>query len=219
MTDSGSQPVTASPAVQDPGRLAQRLMQRAHNQDGLPEIVIGVFSLFVSALMTAQLYAAKGSVLEKTLALAMVVIITPSILVLRQIIKWFRRRYLIAREGYFESRPSRARKIRIALGITGGAAVLFCFVIAAKRGMVPPDRWLLAGTGVFAGLLAALNGQSSRFAVEGLLMAVAGVAIGYSGVSLTAGLALFFGITGAMTLISGVSVLRRFLRRTAEGGS
>ena len=218
MTDSSSQPLAGKAAIEDPGRMARRLMQLAHNQDGLPEIVTGAFLLVVSALMTAQLYPAKSSVLEKAFALAMVAVIVPAGLVLPWFIRWLRRRYLIAREGYFESSPTRAKTIKIAIGIAIGAVALLCFAIAAKRGMVPPDRWLLAGTGLAAGLGSAWFGRSRRFVIVGLLAAVAGIAIGFSGVSLAVGLAVLFGITGTMTLMSGLVVLRRFLRQTVESG-
>jgi hypothetical protein len=213
MTDISSQSMSG---VEDPGRLACRLMQHAHNRDGLPEIVVGALSLLVSALMTGLLYTRHGSILQEALALVMAVLIPAMGLAGPGIIKWLRRRYLMARAGYFESRPSRARGVQIAVGIASGIAAALGAVIVARHGMMPPNRWLLAGTGVFGGLAMALCGRSTRFAVGGLLMALAGVSIGFSGVSLTAGFALFFGSTGAMALVSGVVILLQFMRETTE---
>jgi hypothetical protein len=39
-----------SAVLEDPDWLAGRLMQRAWNRDGLPEIAIGLFFLFMSAV-------------------------------------------------------------------------------------------------------------------------------------------------------------------------
>jgi hypothetical protein len=218
MADTSSQSMSGSPTMEDPGRLACRLMQRAHNRDGLPEMAVGVFFLFVSAMQAALLRARNGTILQRSLLLIMAVLIPAICLASPGIIKWLRRRYLIAREGYFESKPSRTKRIKFAVGIVIGVAAALCAVVAAKHGTMPPDRWVLAGTGVLGGLVAALGGQSSRFTVGGLLMAVAGVAIGFSGASLAVGFVLIFGFTGAMALVSGVIVFRRFIRQTTESG-
>ncbi len=219
MPDSYSPSTSGSPALEDPGSLARRLMQRAHNRDGLPEIAIGAFLLLVSAIQLGLFYARQKPLLQVALGLAMVAAIVPGGLVMPQIIKWLRRRFLVAREGYFESRMSPAKRIGIGAGFAMGAAVAFSAMMAVKHGIVPPDRWLLAGTGFFAGVLTPLCGQSTRFVVEGLLMAAAGVAIGFSGVSLTAGFALLFGFMGAVSLVSGLAALKHFMRQTAESES
>jgi len=218
MTESSVQPAAGNPPMEDPNRLARRLMQRAHNRDGLPEIVAGAFFLLVSAIMTGLLYSQEGSLPRKALALSMALLIPAMGLGTYPFIKWLRHRYLMAREGYFEYRPSRSSRISIVLLIASSVALAFWAANTARRGMVLPDRWLLAGTGVFGGLLAVLSGRSTRFKVEGLLLALAGVSIGLSGVSLTAGFALFFGFTGAMMAVLGVIALLRFMQQTAESG-
>jgi hypothetical protein len=99
-------------------------------------------------------------------------LLTPLMLGSPWILKWVRRRYLIARVGYVESYPMGLKQIGAGIGL----AVLMG---VALFGVVPrlshPDRWLLAGTGLFGGALAAYCGRLPRFVIGGALMAAAGL--------------------------------------------
>lgn len=203
----------AGPA--DPNAIARRLMQRAHNRDGLPEIAVGLYFLLASALIYAQVVLPRQSigfiaaVLTFSLLFPVVCIGSPWAL------KWVRRRYLIERVGYVEYKPIGRRQI-------GFGIVLAALAVLALFGVVPrlsqPDRWLLAGTGLFGGALMAWCGRLPRFVIGGVVMAATGVFVAFAGVSLQIGFTMLFGFQGLVTLVSGCVVFLRFIRQPIETG-
>lgn len=199
----------------DPNAVARRLVQRAHLRDGLPEISIGFYFLLASGLVCAQVVLPKDSISFKTAVIAFALLIPFLSFSSRWALRWVRRRYLIARVGYVQSKPVGRRQI--AFGI-----MLVVLVAVALFGVVPrlsqPDRWVLAGTGLFGGALAAWCGRLPRFAIAGVLMAATGVFLAFSGVSLLVGLAILFGSQGVVALISGAIVFLRFIRQPIETG-
>lgn len=196
----------------DPNAIARRLVQEAHNRDGLPEIAVGLSFLLASSLIHAQTVLPRGSsgftaaVLAFALLLPLLIFGTPGAL------RWVRARYLIDRFGYVQYRPIGRRQI-------GTGIVLAALVALTLFGAVPrlshPDRWLLAGTGLFGGALAAWCGRLPRFVIGGVMVATAGVFVAFSGVSLQTGFTILFGFQGLVTLISGGVELLRFLRQPA----
>jgi len=152
---------------------------------------------------------------RKTVRPAFPLLLTPLMLGSPWILKWVRRRYLIARVGYVESYPMGLKQIGAGIGL----AVLMG---VALFGVVPrlshPDRWLLAGTGLFGGALAAYCGRLPRFVIGGALMAAAGLLVAFSGVPLLAGFAILFGFQGLVALISGSIAFLRLIRRPIEAG-
>jgi len=199
----------------DPNAIARRLMQRAHNRDGLPEIAVGLYFLLASALIYAQVVLPRQSigfiaaVLTFSLLFPVVCIGSPWAL------KWVRRRYLIERVGYVEYKPIGRRQI-------GFGIVLAALAVLALFGVVPrlsqPDRWLLAGTGLFGGALMAWCGRLPRFVIGGVVMAATGVFVAFAGVSLQIGFTMLFGFQGLVTLVSGCVVFLRFIRQPIETG-
>jgi len=199
----------------DPNAIARRLMQRAHNRDGLPEIAVGLYFLLASALIYAQVVLPRQSigfiaaVLTFSLLFPVVCIGSPWTL------KWVRRRYLIERVGYVEYEPIGRRQI-------GFGIMLAVLVVLALFGVVPrlsqPDRWLLAGTGLFGGALMAWCGRLPRFVIGGVVMAATGVFVAFAGVSLQIGFTMLFGFQGLVTLVSGCVVFLRFIRQPIETG-
>jgi len=203
------------PHAADPHAMAARLMSRAHNRDGLPEIAVGFIFLLASGLNYAQAVLPRGSIGFNAAVLVLPLLLTLMIVGSPWALKRVRRRYLIARVGYVEPKPMDRRQIGIGVGL----AVL---VAAGLFGGVPrlsqPDRWLLAGTGLFGGSLVALCGRLPRFVVGGVAMAVTGVWVAFSGLPLMAGFTILFGVSGLMACISGGVVFLRFIRQPAEAG-
>jgi hypothetical protein len=199
--------------------MAKRLIQRAHTRDGLPEIAIGLTFLFCGALNYAQALVPRGSAGFRAAVVVLSLLIPVLLGGAPQAVKWVRRRYLIERVGYVESKRIGRRGMGMVIGL---AAVVAAVVSLAAFGVVTrfaqPDRWLLAGTGLLGGGLAALCGQIPRFVVGGVVMAVAGILIAFSGVSLLMGFAMLFGFTGLLALVSGGVVFFRFMRQPAEPG-
>jgi hypothetical protein len=181
----------------------------------LPEIALGLTFLVVGALSYAQVLLPRESIGFKAAVPGLALLIPVLCMGTPRALKWVRRRYLIERVGYVESKP--ICRGQIGIGITLAvlvAAVLFGVVTQFSQ----PDRWVLAGTGLSGGALAALSGRLPRFVIGGVLMAVTGIVIAFSGVSLQIGFAVLFGFQGLLALISGGVVFLRFIRQPAEPG-
>jgi hypothetical protein len=169
----------AGPA--DPDAVARQFMQRAHNRDGLPEIAAGLYFLLASGLNYATVVLPVKSsgftlaVLALSLLLPVLGFGSPWAL------RWVRKRYLIERVGYVQHKPIGRRQVGIGI-------VVAALMALALFGVVPrlsqPDRWLLAGTGLFGGALMAWCGRLPRFVIGGAVTAAAGVFVAFAGVSL-----------------------------------
>jgi hypothetical protein len=199
----------------DPQPLARRLLRAAHNRDGLPEIAVGVTFLVGAALSYAQAVLPPSSIAFKAAAVAPAVLIPALCLGAPSALQSFRRRFLMDRVGYVEPKPIERK--HMALGVAFSlltAAALFGAVTQSEQ----PDRWVLAGTGLAGGALAALAGRLLRFVIGGLLMAAMGMLLAFSALPLPLGFAILFGSAGLLAVASGGIVLRRFLRQPAESG-
>jgi hypothetical protein len=203
------------PHAADPNAIAARLMQRAHNRDGLPEIAVGLSFLISSGLIYAQAVLPRGSIGFNAAVLAFPLMLALLIFGSPWLLKRVRRRYLIVREGYVDPKPM-GRK-QIALGVMLALVLIAALLVVVTR-LPQPDRWLLAGTGLAGGALWAGCGRLPRFVIGGVLMAAAGVLVAFSGVSLGAGFTILFGSLGLLTLVSGGVVFLRFIRQPIETG-
>jgi hypothetical protein len=206
---------SSCPPVGDPNTIAKRLIQRAHNRDGLPEIAVGLIFLVVGILSYAQVLLPRESIGFKAAVLGLALLIPVLCIGTPRALKWVRRRYLIERVGYVEPKPICRRQIRIGMTVAVMAAVVLFGVVTQFS---QPDRWVLAGTGLFGGALAALSGQLPRFVIGGVLMAATGMVVAFAGVSLEIGFAVIFGFQGLLALISGGVVFLRFIRQPIEPG-
>jgi hypothetical protein len=195
--------------------MARRLIQRAHNRDGLPEIAVGLVFLFVGALSYAQVVLPRESIAFKGAIISLTLLIPALCLGSPRMLQWVRRRYLIHRVGYVEPKPMGRKQIGMGISLAVVIAVaLFGVVFQFSQ----PDRWVLAGTGLLSGAIAALSGQLPRFVIGGALMAAAGIVVAFTAASLQMGLAMLFGFQGLLALVSGIAVFFRFLRQSNEPG-
>lgn len=210
MTNSSS-----CPSLRDPDAIAKRLISRAHHRDGLPEIAVGLTFLTIGALIYAQAPLPHESMGFKVVILGLSLLMAILWIGSPRAVKWVRRRYLIERVGYVESKPICRKQIGIGIILAVLTAV---FLLGVVTQFARPEQWVLAGTGLFGGALVALSGQLPRFVIGGVLMAAAGIAIALAGVSLQIGFAVLFGFQGLLALISGAVVFLRFMRQPAEPG-
>jgi hypothetical protein len=194
----------------DPDVLAKRLLQRAHTRDGLPEILIGITFLAVSALQYAwsvlphRSFAFRASVLVFALGFPLVSLAGPRWL------RALRRRYLVEREGYVEHlpRPFPFRRMWL-MGVAATAIVL------AQVALRPlPDYWVTGFTGVASGFLAGFCGRSPRFYLPGAVMAATGIGVAIAQMSMEMGFLIVFGVMGVLELVLGGTAWIRFLRET-----
>jgi hypothetical protein len=221
MTDSSLRPLDGSQVLEDPDRLAGRLIQKAHTRDGVPEIAVGLFFLLLAVLMQAQHLLEKEWQVFRAIPLVMVPIIFGAYLV-RWAIKWIRVRYLVDRAGFVEFKPV-SRKKRMQVALMGGivAAVAVAAVGAAIQAHIhisSLSQWVLIGNGVFLGVLLPVAGRALRFVFMGALIAVTGILLGINNVGFEPGGPIFYGVAGAILAISGTGVLVRYLRQVSEAG-
>jgi hypothetical protein len=204
------------PPKEDPSAIATRLIRKAHNQDGLPEIVVGLTFLVVAAFSYAEMVLPRESIGFKAAVLALALLIPVLSIGAPRALRWLRRRYLIHRVGYVVPNPIGRKQV-------GGAFVLAVAMVGLFFGVVTqssrPDRWALAATGLLGGALVALLGQLRRFIIGGALMGVTGIVTAFSGVPLQAGFAILFGSQGLLAVISGATVFSRFIRQPIEPAS
>ena len=206
-------PYSSVSSPTDPSAIAKRLIQRAHNRDGLPEIATGVSLLLVAGLCYAQVMLPRESMGFKAAVLALSLLIPVLCFGLLWALRWVRRRYLIGRLGYVQPRPIGRKQIGIGVAL---AVLMTVALFGVAPQLAQPDRWVLAGTGLFGGALVALCGQLPRFVIGGLIMAATGICVGLSGASLEIGFAILFGFQGILALISGGVVFLRFIREPVE---
>ncbi|MFZ0301487.1 MAG: hypothetical protein WAL75_02330 [Terracidiphilus sp.] len=219
MTDTTTQGMNGSPAMDDPDRLAGRLIQRAWNRDGLPEIAIGLFFLLLSADFAAQLLLEKKWPVIRTTPVA-TFLIFPLTFLMPYAVKWARNRYLIKRTGYVEVKaPTVTGRVRMAAIATIIAIVAVIAVVAAIQGLAPlSSRWILAGAGVFCGVLLPISGRELRFVFSGASIAVTGILLRIYDAGFGIGWMILYGVGGAITVVSGTVVLLRFLSHSREVG-
>jgi hypothetical protein len=217
ITEEKMQDASPDPLVMNPDAMAQRLMQRAHNRDGLPEITAGLALLVAAGLIGLQVFFPRGSIESRAADMGFGLLIPVMIRGAPWAIKRVRRRYLIERVGYVEPNPVNWKRAVAVVGIASAVAGAVVVVIAASRRLFPPDSWILAETAIVLGAMAVLSGRSPRFMVGGALVTLAGVLIAVRGVSLDPGMAMLLGFAGLLALVSGVVVFWRFLRQPAEG--
>lgn len=201
---------------QSPNAIASRLMQKAHNQDGLPEIAIGLTFLATAGLQWLQFASPYGSFAHRQGALAFGILVPALILSSQWAIKAIRRKFLIERVGYVEFKPVNRKRFWTVFGVAFLVAAAVALAMAAKS--TPPRNWLVAITGIGGGILAIQAGRLPRFVIGGVLMAATGVVLGLSRVSLEVGFTILFGSMGLLSLVSGCAVFLLFLRKPVGAG-
>jgi hypothetical protein len=202
----------------NPDAAARHLLQRAHNQDGLPEIAVGLFSFFVAGMNYGLAVLSPGTLPYKADALCQAIVIPfmGVVLCLPSTWAWIRRRFPAEKFGYVRREPMGKRKVGIQVALFLGVAVLALVTIPHLPKSGAWEHWLPALTGVFGGALAAFSGGSLRFVLGGLLMAGAGILVSFQGLPLEMGFAVFFGFVGVLALVSGAIVFSQFMRRVGE---
>ena len=198
----------------DPDAAARRLMRIAHNRDGLSEIVIGTILLTTAFLTWLQVAHPRGSFAYRASWWGMMLLVVPMIGGSRWAIQWMRRRFLIERVGYVELKPAPKRLLIIVTCIAFAVAAAMAWAVYLRG--LPPSSWMVAGTGIAWGLLAAYAGRLPRYVVGGVLMAAMGICLGLSRVSFEVGSLILYGSMGMLALVTGCVVLLRFLSMPNE---
>jgi hypothetical protein len=213
--------ISHSIANQNPDVIANRLLQTAHNRDGLPEMTIGFTFLLVAATTWLQTAFHPGSLGYTAAVLAEALLVPALILISQWAIKKLRRNFLVEKVGFVELKPVNRKRFAVLFAIVFVAAI--SVALAAVAGAVflkwiPPTGWVLAVSGIGGGLLAAIAGRSSRFIAGGAAMAATGIALAFTNVSLQTGFTILYGSIGLLSLVSGIVVFLLLISKpVAEG--
>lgn len=194
----------------NPDAAARRLMRIANHRDGLPEIAIGTILLATAFLIWLEVASPRGSFAYRASWCGMLLLIAPMIGVFPGTIQWMRRRFLIEKVGYME--PKRVSRRLLVIVTCVAFAVAAAMAWAVYMGALPPGGWMIAGTGILWGLLAAYAGRLARYVAGGALMAALGICLALSGVSFEMGSLILYGSMGVVSLVTGCVVLVRFVR-------
>ena len=198
----------------DPVAAATRLMRRAHNRDGLPEIAIGIILLTAAFLIWLEVAYPRGSFAHQSSWWGMMLLVAPMIGVSQWAIKWVRRRFLIEKVGYVELKPVPKKLLIIVTCVAFVVAAAMAWAVYLRA--LPQGGWMIAGTGMTWGLLAVYAGRLPRYVVGGVLMAIVGICLGFSGVSFEMASLILYGSMGFLSLVSGCAVLLHFVRTPIE---
>jgi hypothetical protein len=198
---------------ENPDLIARRLLQKAHNRDGLPEIAIGLCFLATAFSMWLQIGFPPGSLPYREAALVLGIFVPALGLGSMWAIKKVRQRFLIEQEGYVKLKPVN-RRFRAMVGALA-FSIAVAMTLAIYKRALPPASWILAGTGIGGGVLAVYAGRLPRYVVGGVVMALTGIVLAFSRVSLGVGSMILYGSMGILSLVSGCVVLLIFLRRQA----
>jgi len=208
---------------ESPNAIAQRLMQKAHNRDGLQEIAAALILLTFAGLYGLQVVSPPGSPVYRassSAVFAMMLLLVIPFYGLQWAIKKVRMRFLIGKVGYVKLKPLERKQLGRLVGIALGAAVVAAALayIFASRHPLPTSSLLLAGNGISGGFLAAVAGRRTRYYIGGGLTAAIGVLLAFSGISPNAGMTILYGFIGLFCLVSGSIALSTLLRAPAEPG-
>lgn len=198
----------------DPHIAVQRLMQKAHNRDGLPEMAIGAIFITTACLMWLQCDSAPGSFARWAGALGLIFLVAPMCGGAQWAIRWLRRRFLTDKVGYVKFKPLPRKQLLLI--ICTAAIIAMVALLFVYRGWMPPRGWILAGTGILGGFLMIVAGRLLRYVVWGISMAAVGIALGFSRASLEMGFLILYGSVGALLFASGSLALLRLLRTPKE---
>jgi hypothetical protein len=200
-------------ATEDPARIGERLLQRAWNRDGLPELAVGLTFLLVSASLWFQHALPKGTVLHTAAILSFAVGLPLLIFAARPLVLCIRNRWLVERAGYVEHLPPTPQRNRLFVPLAFMVAVLPLIGLASRysHGHLPAAVGL-AGAALWTAM--GLKTREVRSFVCGLVMAATGIALGFSNLPTVAALAILFGSQGVLLVAMGAVVFVRFLRDT-----
>ena len=194
----------------DPKVLANRLLQRAWNRDGLPEIGIGLFSLMAAGLIYAQEVLPRRTPGWVAAILAFSFGLPVVSFSMWSLVKRVRSRWLVERAGYVEYLPPENRKRNNVRALAVMEVVLPLTFLAFNHS----ERLLLPITGALGALLAGAIGWSARMVrlmAGGALMLVAALLLALSTVPVQIAMAILFGSQGLYYLLTGGVVFVRFM--------
>ena len=192
---------------------AQRRAAHYWLQDGLNEITVGILFVLVGVYLALASAVPRADPLKAWVAVGFPVLIVGLGLVTRRVVLALKDRYVHPRTGYVALRRNDPRSRWLAGLLAGVIAALFAIVARAPAVVA----WIPAAQGLVLGLLffAAWSKVGlTRFPVEGLLCALAGLGCSLLGIDEGLASGLVFGWAG-LVMAAGGALAFRVYQRTA----
>jgi hypothetical protein len=215
-TEVDMQDHLSSPLLANPDALARKMMQCAHNRDGLPEMVMGIGLLAGSGMCWPDVLF-KGKP-QQAWGLAFSGLVCLICAMGNWLIKSLRQRYLLPWIGYVELRPYPRRK-KVLAAVIALSTAIGLGAMALKVELNDVKMWLLPAVGIMFGGFTAIVGRLPRFWITGGLAFCLGIALPLTHMEFELCMALFFLIMGIVELFTGAIVLVRLLHHRHEAGA
>ena len=204
--------------MQDQVKTAQQHARLNWYRDGISEIAFGVICILLGLYFLILAFLPPGSLLANLISIGMVFYILASGYLTRKAVNAAKGRLVYPRSGYVQlKQPPTHRRYQVAvlaLLISGSLIALLTFTSA-------PISWIPAiGGFIFAVVLAVLGYQINlqRFYGLSVITLLIGIGVAVSNLEQNLGLAVFYGGTGLAIVLSGIFVLRNYLKNTSLNG-
>jgi hypothetical protein len=195
---------------QDIDQVIQRTRQYWFS-DGIVELSVGLLFLILGLYFYLQSLLVPGSSLLIILQVGFVFLLIGSIFLSRHLVAKLKSRLTTPRTGYVSYK--RASKKQRTLSI---AVVCLIAVINAVLFLSTPlsINWVPAISGLIVGslwLISALRVGLLRFYLQAILAYLLGALLSFTNLDLNQNLALFYGISGGVLILSGGLTLSKYL--------
>lgn len=205
----------SSPSPVNPDALAHKMVQCAHNRDGLPELVAGATFVIASGMCWPEVFFPGRP--QQLLGLVFTALVCITSGIANWLIKTIRQRYLLPWVGYVQFRPSpKSKKTKILAFVVAlvSAAAMIAFVrLLELRDL---KLLLIPINGIFIGVFQFIVGRQLRFWITGTLALCAGILLVFTDWPFELCLALLFSFIGVVELTAGGITLARLLRQRTE---
>ncbi|NJC98782.1 MAG: hypothetical protein C3F07_06790 [Anaerolineales bacterium] len=193
----------------------ERRVKRYWYSDGIAELSSGGMFILLGLYFGIQGYFGEGSIVSVVLQVGLVLIMIGGVFGVRWLVNTLKARITYPRTGYVEyrvdDREAKTRRYTVA-AVAMVIAIASMVLVRYIRGL---DSMVLI-TGVLVAIVfIALRGKSSgvtRFYYLGGYSLLLGTGLSLGDLSDEYNLALFYGLLGVAVMVSGGTVLRRYLR-------
>jgi len=191
-------------------------IKRYWYSDGIAEISVGLVFLILGLFFSVQGYFGEESKIGMVLQLSMIVVMMGSIFGTQWLVNTLKSRLTYPRTGYVEYRAkdkeSSQRRL-VVVGVSFAVAVAAFVLVSFFREV---DILVLISSILVGAIFIILRARSSgvkRFYYFGGLSFILGVALSLGNLSRLTSLGLFYVLMGLVILVSGMLVLRHYLRK------
>jgi len=201
-------------------KIEKRTVQSFY-EDGLGEIALGPILLLLGGVFFATTVVPERSTIYQVLGVLSMLVVLSAALLTGRVVRFLKRRITYPRTGYVafkkrERSPKRRAAAMIVAGIIGASVAALYGFSPSVNTLFPAVNGLLFAVAVF---FFAHKVGLTRFYVLAAASAVIGIAIAAAGIGDIKGIGFFYLLYGVAIIISGVTTLVVYLRRSPRPGA